>query len=182
MTPIVLPSLFGHKNTIIFRSTASQLRAACLKMGKQCVKQVIAINSKQENWFGWSGLLTSTSQNILQRQIPNPKISATQVYKAVNTLSETTNKGHYKGGHLFSFVSMKYCRDWAAKKSICLVLPERPEWLLIPQSWPEAAEGSVRSPILLLSPAYLPPCQPHGAFSSLSSSFCLPPSPSANPL
>lgn len=55
--------------------------------------------------------------------------------------------------------------EWAANNLKDLVLPERPEWLLIPHSWPEAAECGVRSPVLLLSPAYLPPCQPHGAFS-----------------
>lgn len=61
-------SLWTQKHSLNFLSQGSQLRAACLKTEKQRVKKVIAINSKQEDWFGWSGLLTSTPRHILQRQ------------------------------------------------------------------------------------------------------------------
>lgn len=135
--------------------------------------------------------MTSTPQHILQRESSTQHISSVHVDRAKIPLSEEKKQKRNgqddrqrRGIHLlFYFRSNIAMRGGgAANKSLCSVLPEKPEWLLIPHSWPR---GCRRQRKLPCPPAitYLFTAMPTPRrFQPLSSSFCLPPSPSANPL
>lgn len=115
--------------------------------------------------FGPTGLLTLTHGTFFRRKTYLRHLVPIRLQGKDYIQQKKQVITCMKRGDLFIFIKYFYTQRFSSYNSICSVIPENPQWLLIPHSWPEAAEGSISSPVLLLSPAYLLPCRPYGAFS-----------------